>query len=102
MATTLTGTIAETTLTMYMFGSLWDRWTLAFKVTTPMLHILFAAAQLWGSWNFYCLYQRECRFLAAGRHHNIDALEEAKPAGDHPSDASNMWSADEPQTAHVG
>jgi hypothetical protein len=28
-----------------------------------MLHILFMAAQLWGSWNFYKMYQRQVRFL---------------------------------------
>lgn len=96
MATTLTGTIAETILTMYMFGSLWNRWTLAFKITTPMLHVLFAAAQLWGSWNFYCLYLKQCRLLAADGHHDIEAVEEAKPAKDNPSDASKMWPTAEP------
>ncbi|RDW75203.1 hypothetical protein BP6252_06345 [Coleophoma cylindrospora] len=61
--TTLTGTIAETILTMYLFGSLWDRWTIAFKVTTPMLHVLFASAQLWGTWNFWRMYQKQTRLL---------------------------------------
>ncbi|KAG8167086.1 hypothetical protein KVR01_002775 [Diaporthe batatas] len=82
MATTLTGTITETILTMYMFGSLWNKWTLAFKITTPMLHVLFAAAQLWGSWNFYCLYQRQCRLLVAGREPDTNTAEDAKPAAD--------------------
>ncbi|KAH8777713.1 hypothetical protein F5883DRAFT_408992 [Diaporthe sp. PMI_573] len=90
MATTLTGTITETIVTMYMFGSLWNRWTLAFKITTPMLHILFAAAQLWGSWNFYCLYQRQCRLLAGGRQHDAQTVEEAKPAAVKPSDPANV------------
>lgn len=57
--TTFTGTIAETILTMFLFGSLWDRWTLAFKITTPMLHVVFMAAQLWGTWNFVGLYRRQ-------------------------------------------
>ncbi|APA08543.1 hypothetical protein SS1G_02249 [Sclerotinia sclerotiorum 1980 UF-70] len=57
--TTFTGTVAETILTMFLFGSLWDRWTLAFKITTPMLHIVFMAAQLWGTWNFVGLYRRQ-------------------------------------------
>ncbi|KAJ8062856.1 hypothetical protein OCU04_008110 [Sclerotinia nivalis] len=57
--TTFTGTIAETVLTMFLFGSLWDRWTLAFKMTTPMLHVVFMAAQLWGTWNFVGLYRRQ-------------------------------------------
>jgi hypothetical protein len=51
--TTFIGTIFETILTMYLFGSLWDRWTLAFKIVTPLLHILFASCQLWGSLNFW-------------------------------------------------
>src|SRR6266536_1732405 len=42
--TTLIGTTAETIVTMWVFGKLWDQWTIAFKVTTPMLHLLFAAA----------------------------------------------------------
>lgn len=102
MATTLSGTIAETIITMYMFGSLWNRWTLAFKITTPMLHILFAAAQLWGSWNFYCLYQKQCRLLVAGRHNNADAVEEAKPSKDHRADPESLWPVGEPQRVQVG
>lgn len=62
--TTLVGTTAETILTMYLFGSLWNRWTIAFKVTTPMLHALFASAQLWGSWNFWKMYQKQRRMVA--------------------------------------
>ncbi|RDL37098.1 Uncharacterized protein BP5553_04531 [Venustampulla echinocandica] len=61
--TTLTGTVAETILTMYLFGSLWDRWTIAFKVATPMLHVLFASCQMWGSWNFYKMYQKQKRTI---------------------------------------
>jgi len=62
--TTLLGTTAETVLTMWLFGSLWNRWTIAFKVTTPMLHLLFMSAQLWGSYNFYRMYQKQCRIIA--------------------------------------
>jgi hypothetical protein len=49
---------------MYLFGSLWNRWTIAFKVTTPMLHVLFASAQLWGSYNFYRMYKKQERLIA--------------------------------------
>jgi len=49
---------------MYLFGSLWTRWTIAFKVTTPMLHVLFASAQLWGSYNFYRMYKKQERLIA--------------------------------------
>ncbi|EPE25459.1 hypothetical protein GLAREA_01371 [Glarea lozoyensis ATCC 20868] len=65
--TTFIGTIAETILTMYLFGSLWDRWTLAFKVVTPILHVLFASCQLWGTWNFYRMMKRQQRFLLEER-----------------------------------
>ncbi|KAI3393222.1 hypothetical protein diail_4549 [Diaporthe ilicicola] len=90
MATTLTGTLVETIVTMYMFGSLWNRWTLAFKITTPMLHILFAAAQLWGSWNFYCLYRKQVRLLVGAQDLEIHAAEEDKPALDRSSDPKNL------------
>ena len=63
MVTTLMGTTAETILTMYLFGSLWDRWTMAFKITTPMLHLLFMSCQLWGSYNFYKMYKRQQRLI---------------------------------------
>ncbi|KAG9228571.1 hypothetical protein BJ875DRAFT_234897 [Amylocarpus encephaloides] len=61
--TTLTGTILETIVTMWLFGTLWDRWTPVFKIVTPMLHILFASCQLWGSYNFYKMYKWQQRFL---------------------------------------
>jgi len=52
---------------MWLFGSLWSRWTIAFKVTTPMLHVLFMSAQMWGSWNFWKMYQRQVRLLKEAR-----------------------------------
>lgn len=48
---------------MYLFGELWNRWTLAFKVTTPCLHVLFASAQLWGSYSFYKLYKKQEKLI---------------------------------------
>ena len=63
--TTLIGTIAETILTMYLFGSLWHKWTIAFKVVTPMLHVLFSTAQLWGSWIFWKMYRRQTSIVRA-------------------------------------
>jgi len=48
--TTVAGTVFENILTLYLFESLRQKWTHAFKVITPMLHLLFSAAQLWGSW----------------------------------------------------
>ena len=82
--TTLIGTTAETILTMYLFGSLWDRWTIAFKVTTPMLHCMFASAQLWGSWNFYKMYQKQCRLIH--QKEGQQDLEEGSPKLDSPEE----------------
>lgn len=60
---TFAGTIIETIVVMWLFGSLWDRWTLPFKVVTPILHVIFSAAQVWGSWNFYCMWQSQKKKL---------------------------------------
>jgi hypothetical protein len=62
--TTATGTLCETIVTMWLFGSLWDRWQIAFKVTTPLLHIAFSAAQIHGSLVFWRMYQRQKRFIS--------------------------------------
>ena len=61
--TTATGTICETIVTMWLFGSLWNRWQLAFKVATPLLHIAFSAAQLHGSMVFWKMYRKYRRLL---------------------------------------
>ena len=61
--TTAAGTCAETIVTMYLFGVLWSKWELAFKVTTPMLHLAFSAAQVHGSMVFYRMYKRQERHL---------------------------------------
>ena len=44
---------------MYLFGSLWDRWIIAFKIVTPVLHVAFSAAQLHGTWVFYKMWRKE-------------------------------------------
>jgi hypothetical protein len=54
---TLVGTIVETIVVMYFWGWAWDRWTLAFRIVTPILHVIFTAAQLWGAKNFYQMWQ---------------------------------------------
>lgn len=68
---TLMGTLWETVVTMYLFGSLWDRWTIAFKIVTPLLHMAFSAAQLHGSWIFYKMWRKErgliCREKSTSR-----------------------------------
>lgn len=46
------GTLIETAVTMWLFGTLWNRWSLSLKIITPILHVLFSAAQLWGAYIF--------------------------------------------------
>lgn len=58
---TFAGTIVETIVVMYFWGHAWHRWTLVFKIVTPILHVVFTAAQLWGSKNFYSMWQSEKR-----------------------------------------
>lgn len=60
----ITGTVLETTVVFWLFGSLWDKWTLPFKVVTPILHALFSCAQLWGAWVFWGLSKKEARKAA--------------------------------------
>ncbi|CAG7920423.1 unnamed protein product [Penicillium olsonii] len=61
--TTATGTLCETILTMWLFGSLWSKWRLAFKVVTPLLHIAFSAAQIHGSVVFWRMHRLQERYL---------------------------------------
>lgn len=60
---TFAGTIIETIVVMWLWGSLWDRWTLPFRVVTPILHVVFSAAQVWGAWNFYKMWRRQKMLL---------------------------------------
>ncbi|PSK49405.1 hypothetical protein B9Z65_8200 [Elsinoe australis] len=49
-------TVIETIVVMTLFGSLWQQWTLVFKVVTPILHVLFSVAQLHGARIFWGMY----------------------------------------------
>ncbi|KAF2012273.1 hypothetical protein BU24DRAFT_426129 [Aaosphaeria arxii CBS 175.79] len=60
---TLSGTVIETIVVMWLFGSLWHRWTLPFKIVTPLLHVVFSAAQLWGAKNFRSMWLRQKSLL---------------------------------------
>jgi hypothetical protein len=60
---TFTGTIVETIVVMYFWGWAWHRWTLAFRVVTPILHVIFSAAQLWSAKNFYSMWQEQKKLL---------------------------------------
>lgn len=58
------GTTLETIVVFWLWGSLWHKWTLPFKVVTPILHILFSCAQAWGAWVFWQLSKKEARKAA--------------------------------------
>ncbi|GME25359.1 hypothetical protein BKCO1_7100024 [Neofusicoccum parvum] len=53
------GTTTETAIVMWLFGSLWSRWTLPFKIITPILHVIFSAAQLWGAIIFRRMWKQQ-------------------------------------------
>lgn len=57
----LAGTTLETIVVFWLFASLWDQWTLPFRIVTPILHLLFSCAQLWGAWVFWNLSKKEAR-----------------------------------------
>ncbi|KAJ5178791.1 hypothetical protein N7492_002001 [Penicillium capsulatum] len=61
--TTATGTLCETIVTMWLFGSLWAKWEMAFKISTPLLHIAFSAAQIHGSCVFWRMWRKQCRLM---------------------------------------
>ncbi|KAL1643321.1 hypothetical protein SLS58_004992 [Diplodia intermedia] len=62
--TELASTTIETAIVMWLFGSLWDKWTIAFKVSTPILHVLFSAAQVWGALVFRHMWKNQERLMA--------------------------------------
>ncbi|KAH7380560.1 hypothetical protein DE146DRAFT_302984 [Phaeosphaeria sp. MPI-PUGE-AT-0046c] len=78
MVVTFTGTIVETIVVFYFWGSAWQRWTLAFKIVTPILHCIFCAAQLWGAYNFYTMWQgqkKKMKLKAPGDEEAVTQLE---------------------------
>lgn len=55
----LAGTVFETIIVFWLWGTLWNQWTLPFKIITPVLHALFSAAQLLGAWVFWQMATKE-------------------------------------------
>ncbi|KAF1922627.1 uncharacterized protein M421DRAFT_10386 [Didymella exigua CBS 183.55] len=55
----LVGTVAETATIFGLYGALWNKWTLTMKVMIPILHCIFTAAQLWGEYCTWSLWQQE-------------------------------------------
>jgi hypothetical protein len=58
------GTTAETIMIMVLFGESWSRWELSFKIVTPILHIIFTAAQLHGSRILFQMYRKQKKMVA--------------------------------------
>lgn len=48
---------------MYLFGSLWSKWTLSLKIATPILHVVFSAAQIWGAIIFRRMWKNQERLI---------------------------------------
>lgn len=57
----LLGTLVETIVMIVLFGLLWQEWSLSLKIATPILHVLFSSAQLWGAWIFFGLAKQQLR-----------------------------------------
>ncbi|KAJ5167728.1 uncharacterized protein N7482_003322, partial [Penicillium canariense] len=83
--TTATGTTCETIVTMWLFGSLWNRWQIAFKVATPLLHLAFSAAQIHGSLVFWRMYKRQQQFLKEAEVESFEIKEQSIGIALHPS-----------------
>jgi polyferredoxin len=60
---TALGTLFETIVVMYIWGSAWHRWSLPFKIITPILHGIFSSAQVWGAYRFVGMWQYEKKKL---------------------------------------
>ncbi|WPG99376.1 Hypothetical protein R9X50_00219000 [Acrodontium crateriforme] len=74
----LVGTLSETIIVMWLFGSLWDHWSISLKVCTPILHLLFTAAQLWGAWIFRNMANQHRRLINVGEKKDEEALKQTE------------------------
>jgi hypothetical protein len=48
---------------MYFFGLLWYHFSLGLRISTPMLHIAFSAAQLHGTRIFYMMWKKQEKLI---------------------------------------
>jgi hypothetical protein len=78
----IAGTTFETIIVFWLWGTLWDKWTLPFKVVTPMLHVLFCAAQLFGAWVFWKLAKKEKSKMMAESIQQPGGVSEVQPKRD--------------------
>ncbi|KAF2430331.1 hypothetical protein EJ08DRAFT_679151 [Tothia fuscella] len=56
---TVIGTVSETIVIMWLMAQSWSRWSLVFKISTPIFHTVFMAAQIHGSRNLYSMYKSQ-------------------------------------------
>jgi len=62
----LVGTTVETIVVFSIFASVWKHWTLEFKILSPLLHVLFSCAQVFGAWVFWDMARKQVK-LANGK-----------------------------------
>lgn len=79
----LVGTTTETGIVMWLFGSLWDQWSISLKIVTPILHVLFSAAQLHGARIFYGMAKAEREKGRRQRRALADAVEREESTDEH-------------------
>lgn len=92
--TTFLGTFSETIVTMYLFGQLWHRWDISFKIATPILHIAFSAAQFHGTRIFWGMWHKQERLIKEAGDLEL-ALKEAKVLSQHSEDFEDVDRASE-------
>lgn len=79
MVITFLGTVCETAVIFYLFGSLWDRWITAFKVVTPILHVAFSATQVHGSLIFMRMAKKQKKLMRQGELDGLEGVETVQP-----------------------
>ncbi|KAJ7728135.1 hypothetical protein DFH07DRAFT_999071 [Mycena maculata] len=92
--TTFIGTVSETVVTMYFFGQLWSRWTLPFKILTPVLHVAFSAAQFHGTRIFFKLWRKQERIIRDQRDAEKEMGEENASSETISARDSDSWHRD--------
>lgn len=92
-AAEIAGTIFETVIVFWLWGTLWDQWTLPFRILTPILHALFSSAQLVGAWIFWQLARKEKALInAADVRLRLPSEEKTSGISDEPSrENSPTW-----------
>jgi len=76
----ITSTAFESIVVLWLFGTLWQQWTLSFKVVTPILHSLFSTAQLFGAWILWQLAKKEKAAISAAER-DLSLRSQPEPKG---------------------